>query len=111
MAKKNMDMLVRNILGNVEPYPEKIGNQVTEIGTTVPNSSSNGKKNTPGSPSKHFTFICSAELSDKVQAIARKEGFSIRALMEYLMRQGIDAYEAKHGKVKKPKSKNVSDVM
>ena len=47
----------------------------------------------------------------EVQAIARKEGFTIRALMEYMMRQGIDSYESKHGKIKKIKAKGVSDVM
>jgi hypothetical protein len=31
--------------------------------------------------------------------------------MEFLMRQGIDKYEAKHGKAKKIKAKDVNDVM
>lgn len=62
-------------------------------------------------PWKHFTFICSIELIDKVQAIAHKEGFTIRAFMEYMMRQGIAQYEAKHGKARKIKVKAVKDVM
>ena len=60
---------------------------------------------------KQRAFCCSTELANKVQAIARKEGFTIRALMEYMMRQGIDSYESKHGKIKKIKAKGVSDVM
>ena len=74
----------------------------------APLSSKEKKKDVP---SRHFTFICSTELANKVQAIARKEGFTIRALMEYMMRQGIDSYESKHGKIKKIKAKGVSDVM
>ena len=73
-----------------------------------PLSSKEKKKD---APSRRFTFICSTELANKVQAIARKEGFTIRALMAYMMRQGIDSYESKHGKIKKIKAKGVSDVM
>lgn len=69
------------------------------------------EEKTVDTPWKHFSFICSVELVDKIQAIAHKEGFTIRALMEFLMRQGIDKYEAKHGKAKKIKAKDVNDVM
>lgn len=31
--------------------------------------------------------------------------------MEYVMKQGIEAYEAKHGKARKVKSKSINDVM
>ena len=82
MSKKNMDALLSNIMGEAIERP-----------------------------TEHFTFICSTELANKVQAIARKEGFTIRALMEYMMRQGIDSYESKHGKIKKIKAKGVSDVL
>mgnify|MGYP001038664504 FL=1 len=60
---------------------------------------------------RHFSFICSMELVDKVQAIVYKEGFTIRAFLEFVMKQGIEAYEAKHGKARKVKSKNINDVM
>ena len=73
--------------------------------------SKDNKVETPDNSWTHFTFICSTELANKVQAIARKEGFTIRTLMEYMMRQGIDSYESKHGKIKKIKAKGVSDVM
>ena len=42
---------------------------------------------------------------DKVQAISHKEGFTIRSFIEYVMKQVIEAYESKHGKVKKIRSK------
>ncbi|UKI45895.1 MAG: hypothetical protein L6V92_10580 [Phocaeicola vulgatus] len=54
---------------------------------------------------QHFSFICSTELVGKVQAIAHKEGFTIRSFMEYVMKQGVDAYESKYGKVKKSEQK------
>ena len=101
MSKKNMDALLSNIMGEAIERP-------TDITVTAPLSSKEKKKDVP---SRHFTFICSTELANKVQAIARKEGFTIRALMEYMMRQGIDSYESKHGKIKKIKAKGVSDVM
>jgi hypothetical protein len=31
--------------------------------------------------------------------------------MEYVMKQGIEAYESKHGKVKKIRSKEIHEVM
>ena len=106
MSKKNMDALLSNIMGEAIERPTDI--TVTTQPDTAPLSSKEKKKDVP---SRHFTFICSTELANKVQAIARKEGFTIRALMEYMMRQGVDSYESKHGKIKKIKAKGVSDVM
>ena len=97
MAKKNLDSLLHNILGDAEIRPQdKFDPPADE--KAIPDW-------------KHFTFICSIELIDKVQAIAHKEGFTIRAFMEYMMRQGITQYEAKHGKARKIKVKAVKDVM
>jgi hypothetical protein len=62
-------------------------------------------------PGRHFSFICSKELVDKVQSIARKEGFTIRSFMEYVMKQGVEAYESKYGKVKKIRTKTIREVM
>ena len=112
MAKKNMDMLLSNIMG--EPIARLADNLVQPADTSSPNLQESVKQSKEPSnedPWKHFSFICSVELADKVQAIARKEGFTIRALMEYMMHQGIATYEAKHGKVRKIKSKGVTEVM
>lgn len=103
-----MDALLSNIMGSAIEIPAN--NTAQEAPQQVKVQVSRKEKSVD-EPSRHFTFICSAELVNKVQAIARKEGFTIRALMEYMMRQGIDAYEAKNGKVKKLKTKGVSDVM
>ena len=108
MSKKNMDALLSNIMGEAIERPTEITVAETTQPDKAPLSSKEKKKDVP---SRHFTFICSTELANKVQAIARKEGFTIRALMEYMMRQGVDSYESKHGKIKKIKAKGVSDVM
>ena len=66
--------------------------------------SKDNKAETPDNSWTHFTFICSPELVNKIKAIAQKEGVSIRDLMEYMMTNSINSYEAKHGKIKlKPK--------
>ena len=60
----------------------------------------------------HFTVICSIELVEKMKAIAQKEGFSIRDIVERSFKNSIASYEGKHGKIKvKPKKqKNIADV-
>lgn len=112
MAKKNMDLLLSNIMGDAvirpqDKYEPPADDNVTKTSNKIPRN----REQTVEEAWKHFSFICSVTLVDKIQAIAHKEGFTIRALMEYLMRQGIDKYEAKHGKAKKIKAKNVNDVM
>ena len=61
----------------------------------------------------HFTVICSSELVDKIKAIAKKEDFSIREVVEKSFRNTISSYESKNGKIKlKPKKqKNIDDVL
>lgn len=112
MSKKNMDALLSNIMGEeiIRPVVTPVS-QAPASSTKSEELQSTGKPNVPEDPWKHFSFICSVELADKVQAIAHKEGFTIRALMEYMMRQGIATYEAKNGKVRKIKHKGVTDVM
>ena len=38
-------------------------------------------------------------------------GFTIRSFMEYVMKQGVAAYESKYGKVKKIRTKSIREVM
>lgn len=112
MAKKNMDLLLSNIMGDAVIRPQdKYEPPADENVIKTSNKVHKNREQTVEEPWKHFSFICSVALVDKIQAIAHKEGFTIRALMEYLMRQGIDKYEAKHGKAKKIKAKKVYDVM
>ena len=58
----------------------------------------------------HFTFICGIEIVDKVKAIACKEGFSIRDVMEKYLKDGIARYEQKHGAVTK-QQRNIDDIL
>ena len=61
---------------------------------------------------ERFAFVCSSELVFKVKTIAKKEGFTIRSLMEYMMTQGISAYEKKNGVIDaSTQNKSVSDIM
>lgn len=61
----------------------------------------------------HFTVICSSELVDKIKAIAQKEGFTIREVVEKFFRNGIGSYESKHGRVKvrSRRKQNIDDVL
>lgn len=60
---------------------------------------------------ERFNFICSTDLVEKARSISRKEGFTIRALMEKAMRDFFDKYEAKNGKIRLLKSKDIEDVL
>lgn len=66
----------------------------------------NSRVTTPDTSWERFTVVCNCELVEKVKAIAEKEGFTIREVVEKFFSNGIGAYEAKHGKINiKPKKK------
>ena len=114
MAKKNMDILLGNILGKTAIHPQDRfekspgDSKEQQISAPSPQEDSDSPNDEPW---RHFSFICSKELVDKVQTIARKEGFTIRSFMEYVMKQGVEAYESKYGKVKKIRTKTIREVM
>ena len=58
----------------------------------------------------HFTFICGIEIVDMVKAIAHKEGFSIRDVVEKYLKDGIARYEQKHGAVIN-QQRNIDDIL
>ena len=60
---------------------------------------------------RHCSLICSFELWEKAQAIAHKERFSVREVMEHWMQAGIESYEGKNGKIKLKKVRAIDDVM
>jgi hypothetical protein len=60
---------------------------------------------------ERFNFICSKELTSKARAISRKEGFTIRALMEKAMTDFFEKYEVKNGPVGELISKDINDVL
>ena len=60
---------------------------------------------------QHCSFICSPELWGKAKAIARKENFSVRDVMEHWMQAGIESYEDKNGRIKLKKGRAIDDVM
>ena len=114
MAKKNMDILLGNILGKAAIHPQDRFDKSpgTSQEKQFSSASSQIESDSPNDePWRHFSCICSKELVDKVQSIARKEGFTIRSFMEYDMKQGVEAYESKYGKVKKIRTKTIREVM
>ena len=58
------------------------------------------KDNPKGYAWDRWTIICSIEIQNKIKSISEKEQFSIREVVEKFLSDGIDAYEAKHGKIR-----------
>lgn len=108
------DILLGNILGKAAIHPQDRFDKSPGCSQEKQNPapSPQTESDSPNDePWRHFSFICSKELVDKVQTIARKEGFTIRSFMEYVMKQGVEAYESKYGKVKKIRTKTIREVM
>jgi len=59
---------------------------------------------------QHFTVILAVEIVVKIKAIAHKEGFSIRDVVEKYLKDGIARYEQKHGAVTKQR-RNIDDIL
>lgn len=73
----------------------------------------NSRVTTQDTSWERFTVVCSCELVEKVKAIADKEGFTIREVVEKFFSNGIGAYENKHGRIKvaTKKKRNIDDVL
>ena len=84
-----------------------------ETGQTKAKSKSGkvGRKIPGKTPYQHCSFICDSELWNKTLAIASKEGFTNREVMEHWIRAGIASYEAKHGEVAVGNKRSVDDVL
>ena len=74
MAKNNMDILLGNILGSAAICPENKTVEQTTEAKPIPKQEKRPvkaeRKEQPDNSWRHFSFICSRELVDKVQAIA-----------------------------------------
>lgn len=97
-----------------EPTTEEI--KQSEV--THPTAKAPPKKKVPkgsfdkssGLSSVHFTFICDSRIIEKIKAIANREGFPIRQVMEFFLNNGIDAYERKHG-MAIPSKKEINELL
>lgn len=59
-----------------------------------------------------WTIICRKDFKQGITAIAEKEGFTIREIVEKFFTDGIAAYEAKHGVIDRtPKKKKDIDSL
>lgn len=80
MARKNMDILVGNILGDAAIQSQE-KNDKTDVTSKEKQNTPQSPKNNKASPKEdqwqHFSFICSTELVGKVQAIAHKVSLSV----------------------------------
>ena len=68
------------------------------------------KQNIEGKDYTRFNFICDKELVRKVKAVASKEGFTIRQIMEKSMTDWLDKYEKKNGPVGDVKARSIEDL-
>lgn len=66
MGKKNMDALLSNIMGEAIERPAEDSAPETTQQEKAPLPSKEKAKDVP---SRHFTFICSTELVNKVQGL------------------------------------------
>lgn len=115
MAKKNTENSMKgydftSMLAN-EAGIETAGQSKAEASDSVTKSIPSRKKKGAVKDYERFNFICSTELVEKARSISRKEGFTIRALMEKAMSDFFDKYEAKNGKIRLLKSKDIEDVL
>ena len=97
----DLESRVRNITQQSKPQKQQVRPQEQKM----PQEADVSKRDW-----MHFTFICSIEIVDKVKAIACKEGFSIRDVMEKYLKDGIARYEQKHGAVTKQR-RNIDDIL
>lgn len=104
MMGQDMKSMLRGEAGISEPAPAAPSSVQEEVKNTH-------RKKTETKDYERFNFICNTELVEKARSISRKEGFTIRALMEKAMRDFFDKYEAKNGKIRLLKSKDIEDVL
>lgn len=113
MAKKNTENSMRGVdFSSMLANEAGLGSEAVPSTSKVEQSSTTAHKKEESSKDyERFNFICSTKLVEKVRTVSRKEGFTIRALMEKAMSDFFDKYEAKNGKIKLLKSKDIEDVL
>ncbi|MBR1879154.1 MAG: hypothetical protein IJ804_00120 [Prevotella sp.] len=109
MAKKRIENKA-NALHLSEQLLERTGTPISQSETPALIDRSHTSANNSWT---RFTVICNCDLADKIKAIAEKEGFTIREVVEKFFKNGISSYEAKHGSVKckAKKKQNIDDVL
>ncbi len=81
-------------------------------GQSIPTPAPVATKTTEGVTGIHFSVICSSEIVEKVKAIAKLEGFTIREVVEKYLSDGIRNYENKRGPVtSRENNKDINDVL
>lgn len=122
----NLSDIVRRNTGAVPPQiqesqvavAEPVAEEAKQLKNTPPTGKAHSKRKVPkgssdkssSQSSEHFTFICDSEIVEKIKAIASREGFAIRQVMEFFLKNGIDAYERKHGSAI-PSNKDINEIL
>ena len=104
--------------GRPVPAPQASENREPPVEKSVPqkNVSGNRAQSEKEEPKcyewERWTIILSKDMKRKIMAIADKERFSIREVVEKFFTDGIAAYEAKHGVIDTtPKKKKNIDSL
>ncbi len=104
--------------GRPVPAPQASENREPPVEKSVPqktvsNNRSQSEKEEPKCYEwERWTIILSKDMKRKIMAIADKERFSIREVVEKFFTDGIAAYEAKHGVIDTtPKKKKNIDSL
>ena len=73
-------------------------------------SNADAPKATDDSKTIRFNIVCDKDLADKIRALAYKENYSIRTIVESIFRNAIDKYESKHGRIMKPRQNSLDEL-
>ena len=111
-------MTKKKVLDNPANNINLVDDMLVSTGNTVAEKKEKTQKSvtpqvTANTGWTHFTVICNVDLVEKIRAIAQKEGFSIREVVEKSFGNTISSYEGKHGRVtvKKRKKQDIDDVL
>ena len=118
IVRRNTGAIPQQVQKPQVAVAEPVAEEPKQLKNTPPTGKAPPKRKDPkgssykslGLPSEHFTFICDNGIVEKIKAIASREGFTIRQVMELFLNHGIDAYERKHGSAIFV-GKNINDLL
>ncbi len=98
--------------GRPVPAPQASENREPPVEKSAPHRAQPEKVESENYDWDRWTIICRKDFKQGITAIAEKEGFTIREVVEKFFTDGIAAYEAKHGVIDTtPKKKKNIDSL
>lgn len=118
IVRRNAGAVTQQVQKPQVAVAESVAEEAKQLKNTPPTGKAPPKWKVPkdssdkssSQSSEHFTFICDNVIVEKIKAIASREGFTIRQVMELFLNHGIDAYERKHGSAIFV-GKNINDLL